>query len=390
MRYKDARCVFCDLTFAEKDDVVVCPVCGAPHHRECWNTTGKCACGEKHADGFVWEFPAEVLKSREQEKTETDAFGSTDEKVLSNGEKIILCPYCGEKNYERDMYCSYCGQKLHPERNETFGETGGRTNQGPYAPYASPERNHASSEDDGFHYREIRSNFDLYGGLDPTSMIDGIPCWEYSEYVGGTKPGRILRKVSIMERFNSKFSWILPAFLFGPIWFFYRKMKKEGFLITLAVCLLSFALTFAQLTPSALMYYREVIDSLSAGSLTMFDEEGDRNNLLDGIYDLAEEYSEAMAEELSGGRQILISLLQTCMTLGVPIACALLALPRYRKKIRADILKIRTECGDMNTYRDTLYRRGGTSAGLAFLGILLRFMIFLVTAYLPIIIAMMK
>lgn len=390
MRYKDVRCVFCDLTFTDTDDVVVCPKCGAPHHRDCWKTAGKCACSDKHAEGFVWEFPEEVLTAKAREKTENETKSNGAETVLPNGEKMVSCPNCGEKNYERDMYCTYCGSKLHPEEEKAPGAPGNGINQGPYGPYTSNERNYAPHEEDAYNYREIRTNFELYGGLDPTSMIDGIPCWEYSEYVGGSRPGRIIRKVSVMERFKNKVSWILPAFLFGPIWFFYRKMKKEGFLITLVICLLSVALMFARLTPSTLAYYREVFDSLLGSSSYTFDVTDGMDGILDAVYDIADKYSEAMAEELNTGRQILIDGLQLCLTLGVPLACAFLALPRYRKKVRSDILQIRTECGDMNTYRNTLYSRGGTSLGLAVLGVFLRLAILLVTTYLPFIIAIIQ
>ena len=41
-------CALCHAYLFPEDDVVCCPVCGAPHHRECYNKLGKCALEELH------------------------------------------------------------------------------------------------------------------------------------------------------------------------------------------------------------------------------------------------------------------------------------------------------------------------------------------------------
>ena len=46
--YVGLDCPACHRPFIEEDDIVVCPVCGAPHHRDCWNRLGHCACEESH------------------------------------------------------------------------------------------------------------------------------------------------------------------------------------------------------------------------------------------------------------------------------------------------------------------------------------------------------
>lgn len=37
------KCGACGAYLFDEDDVVFCPVCGAPHHRECYNSLGRCA-----------------------------------------------------------------------------------------------------------------------------------------------------------------------------------------------------------------------------------------------------------------------------------------------------------------------------------------------------------
>lgn len=53
-RYEKQPCPVCNENFQPNDDIVVCPVCGSPHHRECYKKNGECGNFEKHNDGFRW------------------------------------------------------------------------------------------------------------------------------------------------------------------------------------------------------------------------------------------------------------------------------------------------------------------------------------------------
>jgi uncharacterized Zn finger protein (UPF0148 family) len=48
MEQKNLSCSLCHSYLFEEDDVVYCPVCGAPHHRECYNSIGHCALEATH------------------------------------------------------------------------------------------------------------------------------------------------------------------------------------------------------------------------------------------------------------------------------------------------------------------------------------------------------
>ena len=42
------KCPVCDAYLFDNDDVVFCPECGAPHHRECYHSIGHCAFESTH------------------------------------------------------------------------------------------------------------------------------------------------------------------------------------------------------------------------------------------------------------------------------------------------------------------------------------------------------
>ena len=39
-QFKNEKCAACGMKFFDDEDIVVCPECGAPYHRECWNRVG--------------------------------------------------------------------------------------------------------------------------------------------------------------------------------------------------------------------------------------------------------------------------------------------------------------------------------------------------------------
>lgn len=60
MQYKNAICDGCSKPLDNEEDIVVCPVCGTPQHRECYSKEGKCVNEAKHSEGFVWQKPEPV------------------------------------------------------------------------------------------------------------------------------------------------------------------------------------------------------------------------------------------------------------------------------------------------------------------------------------------
>lgn len=61
MDFTQVDCPVCNKKFVSGDDVVVCPECGTPHHRECYKKENRCFNSDKHQSGFVFPMP-EITK----------------------------------------------------------------------------------------------------------------------------------------------------------------------------------------------------------------------------------------------------------------------------------------------------------------------------------------
>lgn len=56
-KYVGLKCPVCGKKFTADDDIVVCPVCGAPYHRACYQKVGACIFQDKHGTSEAWSPP---------------------------------------------------------------------------------------------------------------------------------------------------------------------------------------------------------------------------------------------------------------------------------------------------------------------------------------------
>lgn len=70
MDYKKYICPVCNEKFIEDDDIVVCPDCGTPHHRNCYLENGRCFNFDKHGSE---EEISETFKNKEYEEIKKPA-----------------------------------------------------------------------------------------------------------------------------------------------------------------------------------------------------------------------------------------------------------------------------------------------------------------------------
>lgn len=91
MNLEGRKCVVCSAYLFEDDDVVICPECGAPHHRDCWNSVGKCKLGELHGTENEYKYEPE------EEKIETP-----------ENKGASICRGCGAELEPDTNFCPYC------------------------------------------------------------------------------------------------------------------------------------------------------------------------------------------------------------------------------------------------------------------------------------------
>ena len=160
MRYTDIICSVCNKPFTENDDVVVCPVCGTPHHRTCWAREGHCANEALHEQGFAWQFPEDKDPLKQLDEQKKKAHSPAPDFSFKNGEKVVECPRCGALNYENDAFCMKCHAPLKERQNPTDPPQGA----------AWQQNNAPQGYDQADPHRLAYDNQRLYGGLDPNTL----------------------------------------------------------------------------------------------------------------------------------------------------------------------------------------------------------------------------
>lgn len=244
--YIGSTCPVCHQPFAEGDDIVVCPECGTPYHRACWPKDNVCVHAAEHAAGFEWQ---------------------PDAPQAAEGEPV--CPNCGAHNPPGAHYCNHCGVPL-PEHPESPDNPRNITDNGPARPiYENPDYDGRRASG----YAGQGGNVPPAGGparpndayapfgdgiyqkvLGPDDPIDGIKARDWSTFLGSSSIYYLLQFYR-MQTTGHKISTNFGALLLGPIYFFYRKMWKEGaifavidFLLTLPVYLAMLAVSNAAVT----------------------------------------------------------------------------------------------------------------------------------------------
>lgn len=89
MNYINYKCPVCNNQFTEDDDIVVCPECGTPHHRECYIQNGICANADKHGTKEPIEVEFVDIEENEETFSESDAVENEAENPQQIVEEII-------------------------------------------------------------------------------------------------------------------------------------------------------------------------------------------------------------------------------------------------------------------------------------------------------------
>lgn len=241
------------------------------------------------------------------------------------------CKDCGTENEPEYKYCKNCGGKLYDENEEANTESSSN------ATYVSPEKIIVDT-------------------------IDGVPSEEMSIFIG-KKASDIMPKFSKMAITNSKISWCWPAALLGiflgpigsALWFFYRKMYKPAFLLSVIGAVVTIATTL--MTGGINIDFTAVMEALVDGDVeaytTALQSISPKDTMLSAISSIIE-----------NGANIV-----SC------ILCGLFGFYFYKKHCVEKIISYREMGTDKRFYKMGLASIGGVSGGMVVLGIVIMIMV---------------
>lgn len=199
MDYIGNKCPVCQKYFHADDDIVVCPECGTPHHRECYEQLGHCCHIDLHAQGYEY---------------------SDESEERSDG--VRRCPSCGQENEPDSFFCRHCGAPLD-------GNAQRQQNAQQQRPFGAAPFGQGTQGQDA--YQNGMPFLDPLGGV-PGDMDlgEGVSAGEAAKYVKQNTP-YFIRVFSNIKNFNkSKFNF--AAAIFSGGYFLYRKMYKVGAILT--------------------------------------------------------------------------------------------------------------------------------------------------------------
>lgn len=171
--YNEKKCDGCAEIMHDSEDIVVCPECGTPQHRECYNKNNACVNAHLHAEDFDWR-KANIIP--EEPKPVEESAGSAPMLDTESGIPDIPLPIFNAESIVID--------------NKT---------------------------------------------VSTNTEFNGIRIKDAVTYIQ-VNANRYIKKFIKNENRKNFLSWNWGAFFFSPAWFFYRKLYKAGAVfLTLAV-----------------------------------------------------------------------------------------------------------------------------------------------------------
>lgn len=245
-RYEHLSCPVCDEPFQPQDDIVVCPVCGTPQHRDCYKKLGRCVHEDWHVQGK--RFEASNNRHPDSEKS--------DRSEEEQRESPMICPRCGEKNPSDAYFCQRCGLPL----SGPFQQNSGQWQNGQRSSYQAPS---GGGQQAPFGIPPVF--FSPYAGMNPEEeLAEGVTVREMSQYLGVSAPSFLVRFRRIAKE-GKTVSWNLLFGLGGVFYTLYRKFYR------LAVPLLLYTLLYVVTNLVITVFtYQQVLPQMSGdiGSLT--------------------------------------------------------------------------------------------------------------------------
>lgn len=338
MDYYNHRCPVCKNTFEKDSEIVVCPRCGTPHHRDCYDETGHCHFEDKHAEGFDWTAQAKSDNTNtDYNKNQKTNHNTNHRTHQSSGSDIIACKECGTFNVASNKVCNNCGAPLE---NDT-----------PHNPYDRHSQEHSTPPFQGAERNPQQPFpgfvFDPMGGLNAEEDLGkGVTVGEVAKFTKNNTPFycRLFHQIKSIGK--SRLSFV--GFIFHGGWLLYRKMYKLGTFITALMALM----IISQLWIGT--FYADLMENLAKSTesmsyASMFDAIGDFYQSID-----AEEQIVLAVYAFSSIGQFVLR-----------IICALCGNRWYYKHCIKKISDIKTKPETKDNAAAALQTKGGVNNTLA-------------------------
>lgn len=336
MNYNGIECPSCGKKFEQTDDIVVCPICGTPQHRSCWNENGSCVNTDKHSEGFIWQMP------------------NIDPEPAKNtpSQDMKICPRCGEHNAAYEPVCIRCGERLKANR-QTIDDQMPTTDNMPFGGWQTQPNPNNFSPYQNVYAADART---VYG---TDAKIDDIPVTEIAEYIQKDS-NKYIGKFLDMQEKNTKFSWNWSAGILSVFWCFYRKMVGLGIAfmaIFFSVFLISSVVpvvVYQNYKPEVYAEYEAMITDLN-NEMKEILESGSAANAD------TEEYYALIGRIFKSPINITAYIIQITTVLLISIIMGFFGNNFYKKKVLKDIRALRRVSGDSMTYHFYLQQKGNVS-----------------------------
>lgn len=316
MDYKGHVCPVCNKPFEKGDDVVVCPDCGTPHHRDCYEEKGHCINLNRHRENYDYKRECEVNNVENEE---------------------IICSACGAKNPADSRFCNACGKPLTSQQDTTYT--------------APPQSENTANPQGGFGGAFV---LDPLGGVKADEDLgEGVKAGEAAKFIKASTPYYIPQFKQLKEKGRTRFSFV--GFIFGGGWMLYRKMYKLGAVITGLLLLLTLGDLYIKVFHSSAV---TVVNELYNEMLTNM-----RANYGLNIYSALGDFFASLNTE-----QLTICIVSTVMSLLmilIRVICGIFGNRWYYKHTIKTVSKIKTTSASEQEVDTTLNTKGGVNVPLA-------------------------
>ncbi len=217
--YIGSKCIVCGEHFKKGDDIVVCPDCGTPYHRDCYNKAGACTNTALHESGASWQ-------------------PEPEQQIAA----IKICPSCRTLNTASAEKCCQCGAPLGMNPIGVYAKviSEDKIESAPLRGNTPQEHNIYNSTPDDLSDRYFPGgkafmvNYsDPLCGFNPGEEYENdVKLAELGAFVD-SNTHYFLPRFKIMKETNRRISWNLLAMFFPDLFFANRKMPLMALICVL-------------------------------------------------------------------------------------------------------------------------------------------------------------